>query len=338
MFFLMITEFGNIRKQNKDSKLDKLVSVIIPSYNHEKYIQEAIKSVINQTYKNIELLVMDDGSKDSTWQKICEMKPESKERFTQIHFETKENEGVSKTLQKLLNIATGDYIYYFSSDDIMKPEAIEILIKFLESHPKHVLAVGNDDLTDTEGKPCYWDKKRNIVYDKQKAVYYTFADFLQKDCHFKFTSKKFGTYGSFYYQNYMPNGYLVRKSALKKIKPYTPEAPLEDYFLMLQLSKYGKMKYIDKILFSYRIHDSNTFSQTEKMKEMERQTREYEEKILEEIDESEVLPEVLKVKKHGYYYKKQGIPFVFEIQKQIKHGERYRIIKLFGIKIKEYKK
>ena len=54
----------------KDIKLDKLVSVIIPSYNHEKYIQEAIKSVINQTYKNIELLVMDDGSKDSTWQKI----------------------------------------------------------------------------------------------------------------------------------------------------------------------------------------------------------------------------------------------------------------------------
>ena len=322
----------------KDIKLDKLVSVIIPAYNHEQYIQESIKSVINQTYQNIELVVIDDGSKDSTWQKICEMKPESKERFTQIHFETKKNEGVSKTLQKLLSLATGDYIYYFSSDDIMKPEAIETLINFLESNPKYVLAVGNDDLTDTEGKTCYWDKKRNIVYDKQKALYYTFADFLQKDCHFKFTSKKFGTYGSFYCQNYIPNGFLVRTSALKKIKPYTSEAPLEDHFLMLQLSKYGKMKYIDKILFSYRIHDSNTFSQTEKMKEMERQTREYEEKILEEIDESEVLPEVIEVKKYGYCYKRQGIPFVFEIQRQIKHGEKYKIIKLFGIKIKEYKK
>ena len=57
----------------KDIKLDKLVSVIIPAYNHEQYIQESIKSVINQTYQNIELVVIDDGSKDSTWQKICEM-------------------------------------------------------------------------------------------------------------------------------------------------------------------------------------------------------------------------------------------------------------------------
>ena len=50
-----------------------LVSVIIPAYNHENYIQEAIKSIIAQTYKNIELIILDDGSKDSTWQKIQEL-------------------------------------------------------------------------------------------------------------------------------------------------------------------------------------------------------------------------------------------------------------------------
>ena len=253
----------------KDIKLDKLVSVIIPAYNHEQYIQESIKSVINQTYQNIELVVIDDGSKDSTWQKICEMKPESKERFTQIHFETKKNEGVSKTLQKLLSLATGDYLYYFSSDDIMKPEAIETLINFLESNPKYVLAVGNDDLTDTEGKTCYWDKKRNIVYDKQKALYYTFADFLQKDCHFKFTSKKFGTYGSFYCQNYIPNGFLVRTSALKKIKPDsililgTSDGMVEKIAENLELEKPEKTIYINEVATETEMETAKRIRTTE---------------------------------------------------------------------------
>ena len=54
--------------------MNSLVSVLIPAYNHEKYVQEAIKSIINQNYENIELFVLDDGSKDNTWQKILEMK------------------------------------------------------------------------------------------------------------------------------------------------------------------------------------------------------------------------------------------------------------------------
>ena len=53
-----------------------LVSVLIPAYDHEKYVQETIKSIINQTYQNIELIIVDDGSKDSTWQKIQEMREE----------------------------------------------------------------------------------------------------------------------------------------------------------------------------------------------------------------------------------------------------------------------
>ena len=70
-----------------------LVSVLIPAYNHEKYVQDAIKSIMEQTYQNIELIVIDDGSKDSTWQKIQDMKSECEKRFTRVHFETKQNEG-----------------------------------------------------------------------------------------------------------------------------------------------------------------------------------------------------------------------------------------------------
>ncbi len=90
-----------------------LVSVIIPAYNHENYVQECINSIIEQTYKNIELIIVDDGSKDSTWNKIQEMKAVCEKRFVRVHFETKENEGTCKTLNKLLSLAKGEFIYLY---------------------------------------------------------------------------------------------------------------------------------------------------------------------------------------------------------------------------------
>lgn len=318
--------------------MDKLVSVIIPAYNHEQYIQESIKSVINQTYKNIELIVIDDGSKDATWQKICELQADCEKRFTRTVLKTKQNEGVSQTLNELHKLTNGEYVIIQSSDDVMKPQSIEKFVNFLDNNQDYTLVVGDCELIDSNSNVCYWDKKTNIIYDKNKAVYKTFAQFLQKTCNFKFTSKKFGTYGSLYYRNYIPNSYLVRKSIFSKIEPYTSDAPLEDYFLMLQIAKYSKMKYLDEILFSYRIHDNNTFKQTEKMQEIGRKTKAYEEKILHKINENEVLPEVIKVKNKGYCYQRQGIPFIFEVQKYIKSAQHYRAIKLFGIKIKEYQK
>ena len=64
-----------------------LVSVIIPVYNHEKYVQETIKSIINQTYKNIELLMLDDGSKDNSFAKTLELKEECEKRFVRVIME-----------------------------------------------------------------------------------------------------------------------------------------------------------------------------------------------------------------------------------------------------------
>ena len=64
-----------------------LVSVIIPAYNHEKFVQEAIKSIIEQTYQNIELIVIDDGSTDLTWQKILDIQEECNKRLSNVIFE-----------------------------------------------------------------------------------------------------------------------------------------------------------------------------------------------------------------------------------------------------------
>ena len=73
-----------------------LVSIVIPAYNHEKYIKETIKSLINQTYENLELIVIDDGSTDSTFEKLQELKQECEERFVRVVFQKKENEGTAR--------------------------------------------------------------------------------------------------------------------------------------------------------------------------------------------------------------------------------------------------
>ena len=286
--------------------MQSLVTVNIPAYNHENYIQETIQSIINQTYQNIELIVIDDGSKDSTWQKICEMKDACEKRFVNVVFETQENHGTCYTNNRHLKKAQGEYIYFIASDDKAAPDAIEKLQAFLSQNPDYALCVGDDAIIDSNSKICYWDKKRNIVYDKNKAKYITFADFLQKTQNLDFTQEYFGTYNTIYPRNYIPNGYLIRKSIFEKIGLFTKEAPLEDYWLMLQISKYAKMKYIDEILFYYRWHNTNTIKQKSKIGDYTKRTRIYENKLLNKSDLSTMRPEVKEFCEKGCEYKKRN--------------------------------
>ena len=277
-----------------------LVSVIIPVYNHENYVQTTIKSIINQTYKNIELIVIDDGSKDNSFSKVLELKPECENRFSDLVMETKENEGTCKTYNKLISKAKGKYVYLIASDDISKPDAIEKEVEVLENNPDYVLVVGNQENIDKDGNRIYFDKNAEITYDEALAVYKT-TEFLQEKRKISYKSEDFGEYSTFLaVGNYLPNGYLVRKSVLDKIGNFTPNAPLEDYWEMMQLSKYGKFKYIDEILFSYRLHGENTVTQNKKMRKMARKTFEYEFEILKNIDFNDCLPNV---KKTYYLYK-----------------------------------
>ncbi len=310
-----------------------LVSVIISAYNHEKYIQYTIKSIINQSYKNIELLIIDDGSIDNTWSEIQKMKAECEKRFSNVMFRTKPNEGSCITLNKLLKSAKGKYVYLIASDDMAKPNAIEKETEFLENNPDYALVVGDNEIIDFDNNQCYWDKKRNLVYSKKQAKYLTFGDFLQKQTDINFNSSDFGSYKTLYISNYIPNGYLIRKSIFEKTGYFTPKAPLEDYYLMLQISKYSKMKYLDEVLFSYRWHNSNTIKNKSKIKLYTNLTREYEEEILAKINENDVLPDVLEVKNKGVFYKKQGIPFIFELLTYKKGLNKIKIFKLFNIKI-----
>lgn len=119
-----------------------LVSIVIPVFNCEKYVAEAIDSVLSQDYPNIELIVLDDGSTDLSWEVI--------NRYPASSFirDSHPNRGQSATLNKGWSMSQGDYLSYLSADDALLPGAISSAVSKLESHEKYILAYGDYQLMD----------------------------------------------------------------------------------------------------------------------------------------------------------------------------------------------
>lgn len=103
---------------------EELISVIVPVYNVEKYLEKCVKSIINQTYKNLEIILVDDGATDNSG-KICDELSKTDSRIKVIH---KENGGLSDARNFGLDIATGEYIAFIDSDDFLKEDFYEYLV------------------------------------------------------------------------------------------------------------------------------------------------------------------------------------------------------------------
>ena len=104
------------------------VSIILPVYNSENYIEATIDSILEQTYKNFELIIVNDGSKDNS-ELICKKKAAEDERIKYFY---KNNTGVSDTRNVALTYATGDYITFIDSDDLYEKQYLEVLVDNIE--------------------------------------------------------------------------------------------------------------------------------------------------------------------------------------------------------------
>ena len=255
-----------MEEKSLEKEARSLVSVLISAYNHEKYIEECIDSIINQSYENIELIILNDGSTDRTSEKIKLKVEDCKRRFKRFLFIDKKNEGVAKTLNNGLFKSKGKFLTGCASDDSFTKNAIEIMCDFLENNPEYVLAVGDNYFIDEKSKRCYWNSMQEKTYNMKNAKL-SFGSYLQEiRSDIDFYSNQFGTYESLLKGNYIPNGYLIRNDILiNKVGGFSEKKVLEDFLMHLQLSKFGKYKYINKHLYNYRWHKSNTVKQKVKM-------------------------------------------------------------------------
>lgn len=134
------------------------VSIIIPVYNVQDYLERCIKSVIQQSYKNLEIILVDDGSKDDSG-KLCDKYSKFDNRIITIH---KENGGLSSARNAGIEIATGEFISFLDSDDYLSSRCIEKMISLINSYNADIAIVQMQFIPENQNE----EYTNNILTDK----------------------------------------------------------------------------------------------------------------------------------------------------------------------------
>lgn len=209
----------------KNKQFAPLVSVIITAYNAEKFVEQALLSIVNQTYRNIEIIVIDDGSTDQT-PKILQKVRKLDNRVHIIN--SKRNLGPSLASNIGINLAKGDYIARMDADDIASPQRIEKQLDFLINNPKVVVVGGNSLLINEKGE---------IIGKKE------------------YPTKHIDIYNSLFLMNPVqhPNC-MINTNLLPNGKIYYHNHSLlaHDLELIFEVSQYGQLANLPEVTLFYR--------------------------------------------------------------------------------------
>ena len=147
-----------------DKEKNPKVSICIPLYNRKKFIKEAVESAINQTFKDTEVIVLDDGSTDGSREYIEELN-------LPIKIYHQENAGHAKALNKLIELASGEYITFLDSDDVFFPDTVERLYNTLINYGKNAISYGAYYRTDAKGKVTGKCKRKLVTGKITSALF-----------------------------------------------------------------------------------------------------------------------------------------------------------------------
>lgn len=208
-----------------------LVSVVVPCYNHENFVQECIQSVIDQDYQHIELIIIDDGSTDRSVQKIEEMYQACERRFVRFEFRHRPNKGLCATLNEALEWCEGIYFSPSASDDILVIQKISSQVNAFKNNHNIVAVFTGIFLIDQD---------KNILATKGSREKFTFKDvFLRTQL--------------------MPGqAVMLVTKEIKQIGGYDESIKIEDLDLFLRLGEQGFwFLSIETPLVYYRKHGNN---------------------------------------------------------------------------------
>lgn len=218
---------------------EPLVSILMPAYNADKFISEAIQSTIDQCYKNWELLVLDDASTDRTLEKI--------ERFMDDRiriFKHEKNSGYLESCNELFALAKGELITFLDADDLQTPDRIALCVNEFKQDASLDFVTSDNMRIDEVGK-ILTSKKVSVNYERMASdpnyeVYFACASLMMK------------------------------RRALEAVDGYHPFFKTiggEDYHLIWELSRITKGKHLPLTLYKYRRHgNQNQFRQQNPLK------------------------------------------------------------------------
>ncbi len=208
-----------------------LVSVIIACYNHAPYVEASILSVLAQSYPNVELLVVDDGSRDNSVECISRL-----QRTHGFDFRVQANQGLSRTLNEAIARCKGSLIAPFGSDDVMLPERIAKQVAYMADKPEVGICAGDIQVIDAAGQ----------LIAKPRGLPLRRLDFEDV-----FLDRKPGAPAP---------TLLFRREALGRVGGFEPNVRLEDLMIELKITHAGYfIDILGEPLALYRVHESNTY-------------------------------------------------------------------------------
>ena len=228
------------------------ISIILPNYNHERYLRERIESILNQSYQNFELIILDDLSSDNSRDIINTYKNHPK--VSHVLF-NKENSGSTfKQWNKGIDLAEGDWIWIAESDDLAEVDLLDNLVKGIECYPKTVLAYCQSSRINSEGKitGSWKDWTKNLPLDFNK--------------NFNYEGKTFIT-SALIDRNVIPNAsaVLFRKDIYYEVKKVDQDIRYNaDWLLWLKILLKGDVFFCAKELNNFRYHSESVIAKSAK--------------------------------------------------------------------------
>lgn len=232
MFILAVTilkiRLGQ-RSIGKKMTMNPTITVFMAAYNAAEYIKESIQSVLDQTYEDFELLIVNDGSTDDTVSVINSFQDP---RIRLLH--NPENKGLTYTRNVSLTASRGTYIAILDSDDIAYPNRLKLQYEFFKNHPEVALCGGHGKIINQHG----------MEVGGEDLIVPTGIDEVSATLLF--------------FNAYVNSTVMYKTEVFKSLNGYQDYAPAEDYELFTRIAEHHAVGNLDEFLVRYRIHDNNT--------------------------------------------------------------------------------
>lgn len=217
-------------KKTDQSKKIPLVSIVMPVFNASKYVGEAIASLVNQTYSNLEIIIVDDCSTDHSWLVIQSFA----NNYPNIKIARNEsNKGIAATVNRAIRMAKGKYLARLDADDVAFPDRIRLQVEYLSTHPETVAIGGQCQVIDSESIQT---GNKNFPLSFEEIYKYIFV----------------------YVPVQQSTLMIDRRRVPRKAVYYREDMVIaEEIELFFKLFQFGKIENLSDYLVKYRLHSSN---------------------------------------------------------------------------------
>lgn len=227
-----------------DLSRDPKVSVIVPAHNHERYIEAALDSARDEGYPNLEIVLMDDGSTDGTWDRVGAWQERNAGLLT-VQAMLQDNVGLTKTLNRLLHLASGEYVAMLASDDRLLPGGLGSRVDLLEARPDLIAVFADARVIDANGRVT---SEHAVGFGDPRARVRLLDDPAREIVE----------------RWSVPGPVMVyRRDEVRAMGGYSEALTLEDWDLYLRLASRNAIAYLDQVVAEYRWHGDNTVARPE---------------------------------------------------------------------------